>query len=456
MLLKQIESKGLAHYSYLIGDGAEAAVIDPRRDVDIYIELARKNGMHLGTVLETHRNEDCLVGSLEIQRQTGAEVCHADDQLPYEYGRPVKGGDQWQVGRLRIKALKTPGHTPGSFSYLLHDAEGNPWAIFTGDALFAGDVGRVDFLGEDHIREMAGQLYDSLYSEILPLGDGVIVFPAHGSGSACGFDIAERRVSTVGIEKIANPALQHAGREDFISGVGKIMEKAPYFERMEKYNLEGAPPLGGIPDPKALSPAQFASESENQNALVVDVRTELEFGSSHIPGSLFVFSDGLERFAGFFVPPDRKLLLVGEGDYPEDCIVRLRRIGFDNIAGYLTGGMNHWQSAGLATASTKTVAVQGLCRILDRSDDFWLLDVRQTEELQKQGVITGAHHIPITQITERFDEVPRDENVYIFCGSGLRAMIVASILQQNDYDNISVALGGFRGWISTSCPIQSY
>ena len=456
MLLKQIESHGLAHYSYLIGDGTEALVIDPRRDVDIYIDVAQEHGMDLNTVLETHRNEDYLVGSLEVQRRTGAEVWHADGHLPYEYGKPVKEGDQWQVGRLKIEALGTPGHTPGSFSYLLYDAEGNPWAVFTGDALFAGDVGRVDFLGEDKVRDMAEQLHESLFTRLLSLDDGVIVFPAHGSGSACGFDIAERRLSSVGIERGANPALQHTEREAFVNHVGQVLDKAPHFERMEEHNLKGATPLHELATPRALSPEQFEREMADEDALVVDVRSELAFGTSHLPGSLFIFQSGLESFAGFFIPPDSKLLLVSEGAYPEDCITRLRRMGFDNIQGYLAGGLNAWQNTGRGTASVGTVPVQNLCRILDESNDYWLLDVRKTEELKKQGAISGAHHIPMAQIAGSIDDIPRDEHIYIFCGSGLRAMIVASILLRAGYENVSVALGGLKAWISTSCPIRSY
>ena len=453
MLFEQIESKGLAHYSYLIGDETEAVVIDPRRDADIYVRKAQENAMDIETVLETHRNEDTLVGSLEVQRQTGADIWHADGQLPYQYGSPTQDGQRWKVGRLQIEALSTPGHTPGSFSYLLYDAEGNPWAVFTGDALFAGDVGRVDFLGEDHIPEMAGKLYESLFSKILSLDDGVLVCPAHGAGSACGFDIAERRISSIGIEKDSNPRLQHPDREAFVADVGEVLDKAPYFSRMEKYNMEGAPLLGDIPTARALGPAQFARELESEDTLVVDIRSEFEFASSHIDGSMFIFQDGLEEFAGLFVPLDAKILLVNDGKYPDDSITRLRRIGFDDVAGYLAGGMNHWLSAGHRIESTSSVSVQDLCTLLDGSGDYWLLDVRTEEELLRNGVIEGAYNIPIPSIRERMDEIPRDEDVYIFCGSGLRATIVASILQRAGYQNTSVIFGGVRGWSSTSCPI---
>ena len=453
MLFQQIESEGLAHYSYLVGDETEAVVIDPRRDADIYVRIAQEHGMHIEAVLETHRNEDTVVGSLEIQLQTGADIWHADGQFPYKYGSPVQEGQRWKVGRLQIEALHTPGHTPGSFSYLLYDAEGNPWAIFTGDALFAGDVGRVDFLGEARIREMAEHLYDSLFGKILPLGDGVLVCPAHGAGSACGFDIAERRISTVGIEREANPRLQHADREAFVEDVGQVLDKAPYFTRMEQYNVEGAPPLGDIPTARALSPAQFARSLEGEDTLVVDIRSEFEFASSHIPGSMFIFQAGLEEFAGLFVPLDARVLLVNQGGYPADSITRLRRIGFDDIVGYLAGGMNHWLSSGRRIESTGAISVQDVCTLLDGPGDYWLLDVRQEEELVREGAIEGAYHIPISRIAGRIDEIPRNENVYIFCGSGLRAAIVASILHRAGYHRITVVLGGVRGWSSTSCPI---
>jgi len=453
MIFEQVESYGLAHYSYIVGDGGEAVIIDPRRDVGVYVERARQNDMQIVSVLETHRNEDVLVGSVELQRLTGAEIWRAESQLDYGYGEPVEEGDTWQVGQLKIEAISTPGHTPGAFSYLLFDAEGQPWIIFTGDALFAGDVGRVDFLGESKIPEMAGQLYDSVFDKILPLGDGVMVCPAHGSGSACGADIAERRITTVGLEKKVNPRLQHSDRASFVRDVGQVLKKPPYFTRMEEYNKEGAPPLSEIPPPRACSVAEFARELARDDTIVVDVRSELEFASSHVPGSLFLFKGGLEDFGGLFIPLDRKVLLVDSGGYPGDPVTRLYRMGFDDITGYLRGGTFEWQNAGQPVQSTDSVSVQDLCRRLDGAEPSHLLDIREEEELAEQGAIEGAHHIPIAEIRDRMNEIPTDDPLYIFCGSGRRSMVAASLLQKASFDNAAVVLGGIQGWSSAACPI---
>lgn len=239
MLFERIESERLAHYSYLIGDQKEALVVDPRRDCEIYVERAYEEGMAIKYILETHRNEDYLIGSLELAQRTGAEIWHADSQWDYQYGQPVEDGQDWRVGQLRTQAIHTPGHTPGSMSYLLHDPGGEPWVVFTGDALFAGDVGRVDLLGMDRAEEMAGLLHDTLFRKLLPLADATIVCPAHGAGSACGTAIAERLWTTIGLEKELNPQLQFREKTEFVSQVAKELERPPYFRQMEKLNLEG-------------------------------------------------------------------------------------------------------------------------------------------------------------------------------------------------------------------------
>src|SRR6056297_1586736 len=201
MLFKKIESEGLAHFSYIIGDQTEAAVIDPRRDIDVYLEEAKKEGMKIKYIFETHRNEDYIIGSKALAAVSGAEIFHADGELNYQYGEAVEVDREYKLGRLKIKALHTPGHTKGSHSYLLKDYDGSPWMLFSGDILFAGDVGRIDFYGEEKLPEIAGLLYDSLYNKILPLGEEVVLCPAHGAGSVCGSQIAEREVTTIGIEK---------------------------------------------------------------------------------------------------------------------------------------------------------------------------------------------------------------------------------------------------------------
>jgi hydroxyacylglutathione hydrolase len=455
MLFERIISAGIAHYSYLVGDKNQALVIDPRRDVDDYIKMAFGAGMRIAYVLETHRNEDYFVGSMELAARTGAEVWHADGQWDYQYGRAVTSSQRWRVGRLEVEALATPGHTPGSMSYLLRDPAGIPWMLFCGDALFAGEVGRIDLLGKNLAAENAGLLYESLFSRILPLGDEVILCPAHGSGSVCGESIAERLWTTVGIEKKHNARLQAKSKEQFVASLLQSQpDRPPYFRRMEKVNLEGRPLLGVLPSSRPLDARSFFDLSETQNAQVLDTRQELAFAAAHVPGSQSIWQDGLASFAGWFLSYDRPILLVGEGNLVENIEVILLRLGFDDIAGFLAGGMLSWHMSGQESQSVRTQTVQEFCRQLDEGEPVWILDVRFEGELAKDGRIEGAQHIPITAIGERLSEVPLDREVSIFCGSGMRSMVAASYLKARGWKRLNVILGGMAGWRSIRCPLK--
>lgn len=452
MLFERMESKGLAHYSYLIGDGRDAVVIDPRRDCEAYIERAYGEGMRIKYILETHRHEDFVIGSPELAQRTDAEIWHADGQLDYLYGHSVEDGQTWNVGRLQIQAKHSPGHTPGSMSYLLRDPGGELWMLFTGDALFAGDVGRVDLLGMDRAGEMAGLLHDSIFNRLLPLGDEVIVCPAHGAGSVCGTAIAERMWTTIGLERKLNPKLQFTDEAQFVANVARELERPPYFRLMEKYNVEGAPLLSSLPALAPLSPGEFVREKEE--ALVVDTRSELGFASAHVPGSLFIWGAGLSDFAGWLLPHDMPILLVSEGENLVQVTRYLLRLGYDGLAGYLAGGMLAWHTAGLESSATRTVTVQQLCFLLDEGEETSILDVRSEEELEKAGRIPLAQHIHITQLPEHLDEVPQDRTVYIFCGSGLRSAVAASLLQRAGWRDLVVVLGGLAGWNSVTCTLE--
>jgi hydroxyacylglutathione hydrolase len=452
MLFERLESEGLAHYSYLIGDQREALIIDPRRDCEVYVERAYGEGKRIKHILETHRNEDYVIGSLELAHRTGAEIWHADRQLDYRYGQPVEDGQTWNVGGLELTAIHSPGHTPGSMSYLLRDHGGEPWMVFTGDALFASDVGRVDLLGMDRAEELAGLLYDTLFNKLLPLGDHVIVCPAHGAGSACGTAIAERPWTTIGLERRVNPKLQLGDEARFVAGVAKELERPPYFLRMEKYNVEGAPLLGSDSLPVPMMAEEFANRAGE--AIVVDTRSELGFASAHIPEALFIWQDGLPGFAGWFVPYDRPILLVSDLGNPVDASRYLFRMGYDDVTGYLSGGMVNWHTAGYDSRSVRTVTVQQLCFLLDQGEETSILDVRSEEELEKGARIPLAQHIHITRLPEHVGEVPRDRTVYIFCGSGMRSTIAASILHRAGWTDLVVVLGGLAGWSSVTCELE--
>jgi hydroxyacylglutathione hydrolase len=452
VLFERIESKGLAHYSYLIGDGNDAAVIDPRRDARVYVDKAAQAGMRIKYVLETHRNEDYVIGSVEIADLTDAVVLHSGEgDLAYGYGEPVTDGETVSIGRLKVKAVHTPGHTLGHMSYLLHDPGGAPWIIFTGDALFAGDVGRTDFYGQDRLEEITGLLYDTLFHKILPLGDEVIICPAHGAGSVCGTAIAERTWTTIGLERKRNPKLQYRDKDAFVGNVGKMLEYPPYFSMMEVLNLEGPPVLGSLPAVPALRPFEFAAQATD--AQVVDTRMVTGFGAAHVPGALSIWEGGLSSFAGWFVTYNRPILLVTETNDVSQPVRYLTRMGYNNVAGFLSGGMHAWHMAGLASERTETITIQDLCDHLDEGGEPWILDVRSQEEVE-QNEIPTAHHVHLTQLPERMDEVLHGQKIYVFCGSGRRSIVAASLLQRAGYDDVAVVLGGLAGWSSVTCPLE--
>jgi len=441
MLFERIESKGLAHYSYLIGDGREAIVIDPRRDCDVYVRRAALEGMRIVAVLETHRNEDYVVGSVELATQSGAEVFHADAHLSYGYGQPVREGQSWRVGGLRVEAIPSPGHTPGSMSYLLHDPQGHPWAVCTGDALFAGEVGRVDFMGPEHLGEMAALLYETLFGRLLPLGDEVIVCPAHGSGSVCGTAIADRPWTTIGLERRYNRRLQHSEREAFVADVGRALPIAPYFARMEALNVEGAPVLGVLPTPPPCTPAAFEALAA-EGATILDARDELSFAAAHVPGALAIPEVNLPRFAGWFVPPDRPVLLVTDTDDTSQAVRYLVRLGFDQFAGALAGGMLSWHASGRASARLKVLPAAEFCEQVRRGAALWVLDIRTEGEIGQVPPVPGSHLIPLHELPDRIGEVPTDRPVAVVCGSGLRATTVGSMLLRAGCRDVAAVLGG--------------
>jgi hydroxyacylglutathione hydrolase len=452
MLFRRFEAKGLAHFSYLVGDANQALVIDPQRDVDVYVHAAASAGMQITHILETHRNEDYVIGSLELASRTGARVLHsARDELKYTYGGRIDEGESVQVGQIRVEALHTPGHTRGHMSYVLHDPGGAPWMVFSGDALFAGDVGRTDFYGEDRLEEMCGLLYESLFDKILSLGDGVLLCPGHGSGSACGTAIADRQWTSIGLERKLNPMLQVTTKAEFVAKCGRMLEYPPYFRKMEELNLVGPPLLGRVPTPSPLAVAQF--EEALPECVVLDTRLELAFGAGHIPGSLSIWKEGVPGWAGWFLPYDRPILLVCDAGDVADIARALVRMGYDRFAGYLRGGMLSWHSAERRSGRIRTMQPQELCELLESQPDLWALDVRGDAEVESLP-IPGSHHIHLSQLPEHMDEVPRDQEVYIFCGSGVRAMVAASLLKQAGYDKLTVVLGGIMGWNALACQLE--
>ncbi|AKB61660.1 MBL fold metallo-hydrolase [Methanosarcina mazei] len=447
MIFERIKSEGLAHLSYFVGSGNEAIVIDPRRDCQIYFDIARREGMKIKYIFETHRNEDYVIGSLELKELTDAEIYHGKG-VDFKYGIFVSDGQEFNFGSMKLTALHTPGHTDESMSYALTYPESGkaPLMVFTGDALFVGDVGRTDLYGPEEIPRMAANLYESIFNKILPLGDGVILCPAHGAGSLCGGAISKREYSTLGLERIQNPALQRTDKEEFIKfKLEEKLEFPPYFKKMEQYNLQGPPLLKGLPVPELLFPKEFVKEME-KGAMVVDTRMPHSFGGAHIKGSYGIWLKGLPYYAGWVLPYDKPILLVlEEKDQLETAVSYLVRIGYDSIAGFLNGGISSWYMKALPVESLNLISVQSLKDKIEKNEEMVILDVRRDEEWEK-GHIEGARHVYVGHLEENLDKVPRNSPIIVYCDSSRRSNIAASILKKNGYDMVYNVLGSMTAW----------
>jgi hydroxyacylglutathione hydrolase len=441
MKLEKIKTEGLAHLSYLLTSKGEAAVIDPRRDVEVYLDRARAEGCRITHIFETHRNEDLVSGAGILADITGAEVWHGPNPAaPVRYAKTTKEGDSCKIGSARIEVLETPGHTFDSLSFVLYDESsgGGPVGVFTGDALFVGDVGRTDFY-PDRRREVSGLLYDSL-QKLLALGDHVLLYPAHGAGSVCGSGMADREFSSLGHERQNNPRLQ-LGREAFIEAKSKEHhEQPPYFRLMERLNLEGADPSRRYPLPP---PASFV-EASGDGGQLVDVRGITDFLGAHLPGSLAIPDDMLAAFAGWFLDADKPIDLVcRDAAQAERSVRTLERIGFDGARKFRTGVVSAASSSGpferLDAVSTETIRKR-----LSRGD-WTLLDVRGQDEFEA-GHIEGARNIYLGHLPSRLEELPREGKITVMCGSGARATIAASILLQHGFAGVDVYLGSWKAW----------
>ena len=450
MLVQAVKSEIVSHISYIIGSQNEAAVIDPRRDCRVYLEIAAKWDARIKYIFETHRNEDYVIGSKELANLTEATVLHGQG-LPWAYGKIIKDNQEVSLGLLRIKALSTPGHSPESTSYSVIDteAEDRVVMVFTGDTLFVGDVGRADFLGPKMTPIMASKMYDSIMTRLMPLGEDVIVCPAHGSGSVCGGKIRNREISTLGIEKTTNPMLK-LGKEDFVARkVAERHQTPPYFKQMEKFNLNGPPILGDVSIPHALKASEFAKIAES--ACVIDTRSPAAFGSAHIAGS---YSLPLKRLSnvGWVVDYEQSILIVAENLEALDYSVRsLFRLGYDKIEGYLTGGIEEWYKAGLPISEVCQVSVQRLKKMIE-SEEIFILDVRRENEWN-EGHIGGSKRIYLGLLERKTDELPRDVPIVVICKTGNRSSFGTSILLRAGFKSVYNCLGGIEAWTKSGFPL---
>ncbi|GGC34317.1 MBL fold hydrolase [Novosphingobium marinum] len=445
MLLEKIKTPGLSHLSYLIGSGGEAAVVDPRRDCEIYVEKARSQGLRITYVFETHRNEDLVSGAPVLAAMTGAKVLHGPNPAgAVAYADTARDGDRFGIGQLRIEAIETPGHTDDHLAFAIHDTAYPQGAVgvFTGDALFVGDVGRTDFY-PDRKREVAGMLWDSLH-RILALGDQAIVYPAHGAGSVCGSGMAEREFSTVGHERRNNPRLQFESREAFVDfKVAENHYQPPYFRLMERLNLEGgeAVPRVMAPEPMTLAALKACGADH-----VIDVREPMAYASGHLPGSMCLPVGMIPAFAGWFIGEGDSIALVGsDTGQLHGAAEHLSRIALDNIVGGYTG-MVPAAAAGTAMSATPMIGTEEVSRRLEGNADNWtLLDVRSIDE-RKEAAIDGSLHIYAGELAPRWRELDPARHYTLMCASGMRATVAAGWLQSRGFTNIDVYLGSMGAW----------
>lgn len=441
MYFKRLVTSSLAHYSYIIGEGKDMIVIDPQSDIDKYLEISRSEGMKIKAILETHRNEDFAVGSRALSELSGAKVyIAAEENLNYQYGTRISEGTEIEIGNMKLKAIHTPGHTLGHMSYVLYLKEENPYMVFTGDALFFGGVGRTDFYGEDKLGEMTGYLYESIFEKILPLGDGVLLFPAHGAGSACGASIEDRPYSTLGYERKFNPGLQYDNKEDFIDGVAEMLHKPHYFEDMEKINLKGRDSIDCNIDLKVKY-----TEQVRESGHIVDIRNQRAFIGEHIKDSIYVAHSGLSSYLNWFVPTKEDILFITdnqEKEYLNNLYLDMRRIGYNENLSFLAGGIQKWNKEARDVVESKYVLPE---EIQDRIEEFTILDIRKESEFGDIKPMKGSILIPMEEIKDRYDELPSGKTICVVCASGIRSTTVSSFLEQKNIDT-SILLGGVEAW----------
>ncbi|MDD1681549.1 MAG: MBL fold metallo-hydrolase [Methanoregula sp.] len=446
MLFERVFSEGLAHYSYIIGDAGKAAVIDPRRDGDIYLEIAARNNCTITHIFETHRNEDYVIGSLPLAHRCGAGIFHGA-AMDFAYGNKVHEGDTFTFGSLSVQVLDTPGHTGESISLVVRDLKSGeaPYLVFCGDTIFAGDIARTDFFGDDRKEEMAQKIHDSITQKILTLGDGVILCPAHGAGSACGGDITDHPFTTTGYEKTTNPLIR-MGRDAFVSlRKTESPYMPPYFHTMEQYNRDGPPILHAPPFIHPLTVPEL-EHLRKDGCQLLDIRAPGGFAGGHIPGSLSVWRGGISSFAGWFLNYTDPIVIVDDYNQNIEQVVRhLFRMGYDTISGILAGGIAAWYRSGGEIGTVGTCSVRELRERLDRSSPF-LLDVRDIRNRRAIGYIGNSHHVYVGELPRHLEEIPADEPVVVYCDAGYKAGIAASILAQHGYRDVTNVLGGMTAW----------
>lgn len=450
MFVRQLYTGCLSESAYYLESEGEAAIIDPLRDVEAYLVLARERNATIKYIFETHFHADFVSGHLDLQKATGAPIVYGPNT---ETNFPIhlaKDGERFRLGKLTIEVLHTPGHTVESTCYLLRNEKGEPHAIFTGDTLFVGDVGRPDLSsGNLDKNELASMLYDSLQNKIIPLPDSVLVYPAHGAGSSCGKNLGPETFSTIGDQKQTNYALQPQTREEFIKAVTEGLGAPPqYFPINARINKEGYDSLDKIME-KGLTPLgidAFKELVQQSDVTLLDTRNAKEFTKEFIPGSISIGLEGrFAEWAGSLLPFDKPIVLVTEAGREQESVVRLARVGFSDMRGYLAGGVEAWKRAGLPMDLIIDIEADELAMDMPYDKNLIVLDVRAETEFG-DGHVRGAVNIPLNELTDpgsmaNFEE---NQNLYIHCGSGYRSVTAASLIKRQGIHNLRNILGGWK------------
>jgi hydroxyacylglutathione hydrolase len=449
MIVHQFFVKGIAHSSYLIGGDETCAIVDPRRDVQIYIDAACEQGLKITHILETHLHADFISGHMDLARKTGARI-YAPRSARCRFDHvPLAAGDSFRLEHMRFSVLETPGHTPEHISYVVTDTSRGkePAAVFCGDTLFVGDVGRPD-LFPSMADELASRLYDSLFGKLLDLPDFCEVYPAHAAGSLCGRAIAAKRTSTIGYERRYNPALQIWDRKEFIKSLTTNMPLAPdHFSRCSEINRRGPAVVEDLRPIEAWEPTVFARKMKAKKALVLDIRSFEAFGGRHIPGSVSLDTGGnFATFAGWVLPPDADIALVAESRaQAEGAAVWLRRVGLDRVKGFLDGGIFAWLKAGLPSGSLAQISVHELHGMIKKKERVTIVDVRSANEFAA-GHIEGAVNIPSPDLRTKYRGLKKDRPVALLCGTGHRSSLGASLLKNRGFKDVRNVAGGMTGY----------